>query len=471
MQRLIHAAALHLGRRRLDGVLPDTDFRDVFEHIAQVAIREHADALLLAGDLFDHPQVQPQHLRQAQDVLRPLRQAGVPVIATEGNHDQGFLHSTAPTWLHYLAEEDLLYLLTTRFDAQGPRLEPWDPSSHQGSFLDLGGVRFVGAGYLGAATPHKVRQIAARLDPDRCHVMLLHAGPDYFVGEGGGFSKEDLEALRSRVTYLALGHIHKPMVHGGWACNPGSPENTDLSEARYEVTSDGRPRPRGFARVHINPLQRAAPAFLEVGNTPRRPVLPVTLDCTDFGNKLKGGENALIQAAAERVRSLGPTPAAVAVVRLLGTLNLKRIPIDRDRVARAIAEAAGIAATALELTGLNLDAATLTVSGEAAVPSREQLERLAVRGLVEADPFWAEDPAQDAVADLFLALKDAVGRGRTPAEIAESLAAHALVDRVQARRSRESGVTEPTGNAEASAPDTAPASASFPTAPEAPPPA
>ena len=62
--KLIHAADIHLGRRRLDGRLPDSDLADAFRHIAEVAIAEQADAFLLAGDLFDRPQVEPQHLRQ-----------------------------------------------------------------------------------------------------------------------------------------------------------------------------------------------------------------------------------------------------------------------------------------------------------------------------------------------------------------------------------------------------------------------
>src|SRR2546423_7249191 len=217
--KLFHVADVHLGRRRLEGRLPDKDFADAFDFIALKAIEERADAFLIAGDLFDRAQVEPPHLRQAQLVLAKLKRAAIPVIAIEGNHDKAFIHSEAPTWLQYLGEDDLLILLQTRFDSTGPLLVPWDPLTRRGAWLDLGGVRFVGAGYLGAATPHKVREIASRLEPERTHVLLLHAGPEYFTGEGGGFSKEDLQVLREKVCYLALGHIHKPMKHGDWACN------------------------------------------------------------------------------------------------------------------------------------------------------------------------------------------------------------------------------------------------------------
>src|SRR6266481_8932804 len=144
MMKLFHTADIHLGRRRLDGRLPDKDLADAFAFVAAQAIKEVADVFLIAGDLFDRPQVEPPHLRQAQQVLVELKKAGIPVIAIEGNHDKAFLHSENPTWLHYLAEDDLLILLRTPFDATGPLLRPWDESRKGGAWIDLGGVRFVG---------------------------------------------------------------------------------------------------------------------------------------------------------------------------------------------------------------------------------------------------------------------------------------------------------------------------------------
>jgi exonuclease SbcD len=74
--KIIHAADIHLGRRRLDGRLPDSDFAVAFEHIANQAIAGKADAFLLAGDLFDHPQVEPPHLRQAEDIIGKINRTG-----------------------------------------------------------------------------------------------------------------------------------------------------------------------------------------------------------------------------------------------------------------------------------------------------------------------------------------------------------------------------------------------------------
>ena len=60
--KLFHVADVHLGRRRLEGRLPDTDFAGALEFIAEKAVEEWADLFLIAGDLFDRPLVEPPHL-------------------------------------------------------------------------------------------------------------------------------------------------------------------------------------------------------------------------------------------------------------------------------------------------------------------------------------------------------------------------------------------------------------------------
>src|SRR5947207_7004144 len=142
--KIIHAADIHLGRRRLDGRLPDTDFAEAFDYVAGVAISEKADAFVLAGDLFDKPQVEPPHLRQAETILGKIRDAAIPVIAIAGNHDKAFINSGEETWLEYLAGRELLFFLETKFGPDGPILDAWSTQAKKGSWLDLNGLRFVG---------------------------------------------------------------------------------------------------------------------------------------------------------------------------------------------------------------------------------------------------------------------------------------------------------------------------------------
>jgi DNA repair exonuclease SbcCD nuclease subunit len=424
--KIVHIADIHLGRRRLDGRLPDKDFADAFAFIASKAIEEKADVFLIAGDLFDRPQVEPPHLRQAQQVLLKLKQAGIPVIAIEGNHDKAAIHSDAPTWLQYLAEDDLLILLRTPFDSNGPVLARWENAHKGGSWIDLNGVRFVGTGYYGAATPHKAREIASRLEPERTHVLVLHAGPEYFVREGGGFSPADLEVLRSKICYLALGHIHQPMTHGDWACNPGSPENCDLREAACT-------EPRGYAIVEIDPAARQKPRSIIVQDNPRRSVYRLALDCTAFGNKLKKGAEALVDAAVDLIKAQSVGAESIVSLRLTGKLNLDRIALDQSSASAEIEKAAKVLAVSLDTTGLNVESGD--VEGQTATLSedisREVLEKTAIRNLLEPENLWGLDGRQDDFAALFYELKEAVRGGKTGDDLADRINQSPLVSLVQ----------------------------------------
>jgi DNA repair exonuclease SbcCD nuclease subunit len=430
--KLIHTADIHLGRRRLDGRLPDTDFADAFRFITDQAIADKADAFLLAGDLFDRPQVEPPHLRQAQEILARLKAAGIPVIAVAGNHDKAFLNSDDPTWLDYLADDELLMLLATPFGPEGPVLVPWTPERRRGAWVEVGGVRFIGAGYLGAATPHKVRQIVDRLEPGRPQVLLLHAGPDYFVGESGGFSGEDLELIRQRVNYLALGHIHKPMLHEGWACNPGSPENCDLNESLYDRDKGGVPRPRGYAWVEIDPsLGKPRPA-IEIRSNPRRPVLHLSLDCTPFSDGLKAGTAALEQAACGLIAERAAPTKAVVALRLTGRANFGRVAFDLEAVARNIVQAANVTAVFLDLSATELEGLSSAVGNVEANLSREDIERGAIRGLVEEERLCGLDGEREAVASLFFELKEGVRTNKSMDELAELVNVSPLIERMRA---------------------------------------
>ncbi len=425
--KLFHVADVHLGRRRLEGRLPDTDLAAAFGYVAEKAIEERADVFLIAGDLFDRPTVEPPHLRQAQRVLGRLKANGILVIAIEGNHDRTFIHSEESTWVQFLAEDDLLVLLRTTFDSTGPILSPWDPVRRAGSWIDYDGIRFVGAGYLGAATPYKVRQIVSRLESNKTHVLMLHAGPDYFVGEGGGFSSSDLKALNEKTCYLALGHIHRPMRHGDWACNPGSLENCDVSEASYGQNSQRATVPRGYAVLEIDSAQREKPIELRIHSNPRRPVHRLTLDCSPFGNKTKDGAAALIKAALTLVRAAGVTPESVIDLRLTGRLNLSRIALDQALVANEIEIQARVFAVSIDLGGLDLGGLS---AGEQAAKglSREELEKAAIREVVAAKHLLGMDHRADEVSAFCYELKEAVRRDKSGSELAEQVGRSPLLE-------------------------------------------
>lgn len=432
--KLFHAADIHLGRRRLDGRLPDEDIARAFAFIADQAIAESADVFLIAGDMFDRPQVEPPHLQQAIAVLRRLKAAGIPVVTVEGNHDRAFVHTETPTWVDYLGQEDLLILLKPRFNADGAVLSEWNPATKAGAWIDLKGIRFTGAGYLGAATPNKLRQIVTALEKRPYHVLLLHAGPEYFVGEGGGFSTTDLHALKGTVSYVALGHIHKPFVVGNWACNPGSPENCDLREAKYGEAG-GKIGARGFAVVTLDPATPSTPVVIEIRDTPRRPCIRVDLDCSPFGNKTKHGDSALVDAAVKQIAALQPTAETVVDLRLSGFLNLNRIAFDPVVASEQVREKAKVFAVSIDTTGINVaDGGVAGAVGDTGL-SREDIEKKAILTLVQADALWGLTTEADAFSAFFFELKEAVRQGHTSEVLTDQISQCPLVDRVRTAKS------------------------------------
>lgn len=451
--KFLHCSDIHLGKQRLGGKLPDSDFARAFGYITGYAVEHKADALLIAGDLFDTPTIQPGHLRQATACLEPLRQAGIPVFAIEGNHDRPSISGEAPTWVRYLNDEGYLHLLSIPFDSGGPQVTAWDPAARRGSYYDIKGVRIVGAGYLGAFTVRRMRLIAdalKELSPANTDqhgvnklplVMLLHAGPEYMVREGGGFSQDSLSFLKEQVDYLALGHIHKPMAHEGWAFNPGSAENVRLEECRYDKDHQGNDTARGMVWVEmdtnsVTPLQRA-----EILPLPRRPVVTLRYDCSPYGNKNRGAVTAIRDDIIMQLHALEVDGETAVRLELYGQINIGKVGLEPETLALELEQALPALAVDINMTGLELFTGRQANTGGIEVTqSRDALERTTIAGLLEEQPLAGLEDCGTELSDLFYMFKEDVKAGVKPEDILDRLARSPLAGRLtQARRSEAGG--------------------------------
>jgi DNA repair exonuclease SbcCD nuclease subunit len=264
------------------------------------------------------------------------------------------------------------------------------------------------------------------------------------VGDGGGFSKEDFQMLEDKVCYLALGHIHKPMVYGGWACNPGSPENCDLREAAYSHGKDGQPVARGYAVLEIDPSRPEQPVSLEIRSNPRRSCLRLELDCTSFGSKTKNGADVFISSAVKAVKEVNPVKTAVIELMLTGSLNLNRIALDLTKAALEIAEQAGVFAVSIETTRLNIgNGFAAGGSAGADLLPRDELERRAILQLVDEQPLWGLQENRQAFADLFYEVKELVRGGQTGEAIASQISISPLIEKVRVASATATPVVPP----------------------------
>lgn len=243
--RFLHIADMHLGNQQYGSPKRFNDFGRAFLRAVDLAIQHQVAACVIAGDLFHKTAVDPLTLLQAEEGLNKLKDAGIAVIAVHGNHDKA-RYRDQYSWLEYLAEHKLFHLLAPRFEADSLHLETGY------SYVDLDGVRFLGVPWLGSSAARVLAQVAAACeglpwDGVRFTVLITHAGVEgQMPNISGCLTHAELQPLRKRVNYLALGHLHKPYTQDGWIYNPGALETCGFDEAHYdkgvylvEVRDDG----------------------------------------------------------------------------------------------------------------------------------------------------------------------------------------------------------------------------------------
>lgn len=330
----IHVADIHLGTEQYGSLKRAEDFGRQWLRLAHWASehRDQVSMVLVAGDLFNRYNVDPRTYSQARAGLRILKQAGIPVLDVEGNHDR-FRRYRSTTWHEVLAGERLLYLLDVQdFEAEGGdqfrcRLQPVSSDTCFGSYLDLDGVRVVGMRYLGASTPRAVEALARALDDlprggIEYTILMLHAGLEGVIPQMNAELKEsDLAMLEGRVDYLALGHIHKQYTHSTWVFNPGSLDTWRADEAHW---------PHGFYHVTVDTATPEKHRVEHRDDPRRRKFLTIAVDVSECNSAAEVYE--LARRRLEETRQRFPRVEPVVYLRLEGTLRFDRRAIDYSQI-------------------------------------------------------------------------------------------------------------------------------------------
>jgi len=373
--RFMHIADIHLGYQQYSSRARFDDFSRVFLYLVEQALAHQVDFLLLAGDLFEKRTVDPLAMRVAIEGLRRLRDAGIPVVAVEGNHEKAHYRDQY-SWVDFLDGLGYLHLLSPRFEEGRAILEPYGDEG--GAYVDLpGGIRVYGLKYYGASTGKVFRLFADALaELDHSHVgfsiVVAHAGlegqlPRY----SGTLTYNDLAPLCERINYLALGHIHKPYAVEDWIYNPGSPETWNVEEVAWPE--------RGYYLVEIEPGSDPGHKA-ELIAPPRRPFhrLRLPVDALEKPNALYDAVRTLLR---RKDREIVRDPPPVIELTLTGVLAFDRFDLDLDYVE-------GIVQEAISPLLVRVRNATTPAEFEIAVDveaSRPELERSIIRELLERD--------------------------------------------------------------------------------------
>ncbi len=243
----IHMADMHLGYRQYDLEQRFKDLGLTFKQIIEYAISNKVEFVLISGDLFDKRSINAPTYVQAVHVLSMLKDAGIPCVAIEGNHDRRFIKD-GMSWLESLQWEGLLKVIKN-YDG-----------NLMGDFKDIEGTRIFGLSFAGsmtsAAIPQmvsEIKEINAKDAPNRS-ILMMHAGVQGKMKHGvmGEVTYEDLYPLKEVIDYLALGHYHSAYDIDGWVFNPGSPDTCSIAECG---------QPKGFYHVKDRKAELVRPAI------------------------------------------------------------------------------------------------------------------------------------------------------------------------------------------------------------------
>ena len=252
--RIVHAADIHLDTpyRRHDAALRQRlqdAGREAFTALVDLTIQEDADALLIAGDLFDNEWLTIATERVLTSELARLTDAGVTVVYATGNHDPGRTNYRAANIDWPSAGFHLL-------NSRTPRRIP----------IHRGGDRVGWVVAAGHQTVHESTNLAASFPaapgPEPA-VALLHADVGGAQGAaddeaGNVYAPAGLSDLDPGYDYWALGHIHKRqrLREDSPAWYPGNLQGRDFGETGGKGALVVDLHPPEVPRVQFHPLAK-----------------------------------------------------------------------------------------------------------------------------------------------------------------------------------------------------------------------
>lgn len=395
MVKFLHIADIHLGIRSYHSEDRARDFfyawRDCIE---RYALAEEVSFVLIAGDFFDARKVEPQAMNQAMYCLSRLREAGIPVIAIEGNHDCHESESKF-SWLRSLSQWGYIKLLEPVYDDGVVNLVPWDDGKRQGSYIDIAGIRIFGSIWYGSTVgkslPALIDQLREHRSPRHFNVMMLHTDVEGQINRPiPALPVAEINKLRSYIDYLALGHTHKSFEIDGWIYNPGSLEACSVDE--YANV-------RGAFLVEVLDGKHAARL---VRDYHQRPVLRLSFDASGYPTPEEFRESLFSQLRREvtphnpaRAEAEAVGEAPVMELTLRGRLGFKSSLLEINRLREEVKK---------EFNPLLVMMKNQTVPVEYAVAaglsegvSRAERERRVIEDLIARDSRF-RDQAQSLAA-------------------------------------------------------------------------
>ena len=373
----LHIADVHLGCTRYQLSESPRDFFDAWiDVLKRYAIGEKVDFVIMCGDFFHKRSVPPETMNYAVEGLTMMRDAGIPVVTIEGNHDQKHTDNEF-SWLRSLSSWGLVKLLEPNLIDGKMSYESWDESKKKGGFIDIGPARVFGSDWYGAsgnwAIPMLTEAIKANRRSGAFHILMLHTDVEgHQMHPIPALSIDALNELKQAVEYVGLGHTHKHYEIDNWAFNPGSIEITNISEFRET---------RGVFIVNVDAENNVTAKHVEEYHY--RPFQQLVFDVTRCNEANQVTEGVLNDVRLNARIAEPDKPEPIIEVALRGQLGFPNSLLEMQKMRDEIKAITG--ALHVRIKNHTVPADYLDTPGEIEDEGRERLERRVIEDLILRD--------------------------------------------------------------------------------------
>ena len=198
--KIVHCSDLHLGKRfsgNKDYVKKRyMDFFNAFATFIDKVEKIKPDVCLIAGDIFDKKEINPDILSKTEYLFKRLRDnVKNDIIAIEGNHDNSRI--LEESWLEYLQEQNILKVFYYNKDFE------------EKNYLKIDDINFYPVGYPGFMIDEALTKLSEKLNPQEKNIVVVHTGISGSTDTLPGLvSTSILDLFKDKAIYIAGGHIH-----------------------------------------------------------------------------------------------------------------------------------------------------------------------------------------------------------------------------------------------------------------------
>ena len=198
--KIVHCSDLHLGKRfsgNKDYVKKRyMDFFNAFATFVDKVEEIKPDVCLIAGDIFDKKEINPDILSKTEYLFKKLKDnVKKDIIAIEGNHDNSRI--LEESWLEYLQEQNILKVFYYNKDFE------------KKNYLKIDDINFYPVGYPGFMIDEALTKLSEKLNPQEKNIVIVHTGISGSTDTLPGLvSTSILDLFKDKAIYIAGGHIH-----------------------------------------------------------------------------------------------------------------------------------------------------------------------------------------------------------------------------------------------------------------------